>query len=137
MKSLRLLFKVLFFIYICMVFFFCLYSFKDTGVDLSKYILGIRADRLAHFAMFFPYPFSAWLATKKELRGKFGKFSHLALLISGLLLALITEILQSLNPARDTDPLDLVANSTGLLCAAAIIFKLEKFIDHVWPDRLQ
>lgn len=120
-----------------MVFFFCLYTFNDTGVDLSKYIFGIRADRLAHFIMFFPYPFSAWLATKRELRERLGKYSHVVLLISGILLAITTEALQSLNPGRDTDPLDLVANITGLLSATAIIYKTEKFIDHVWPDRLQ
>lgn len=137
MKKVRLLFKVLFLIYICMVFFFCLYTFNDTGVDLSKYIFGIRADRLAHFIMFFPYPFSAWLAAKRELRERLGKYSHVVLLISGILLAITTEALQSLNPGRDTDPLDLVANITGLLSATAIIYKTEKFIDHVWPDRLQ
>ncbi len=137
MKSIRLLFKVLFFIYICMVFFFCLYSFNDTGVDLSKYFLGIRVDRIAHFIMFFPYPFSAWLAVKKELREKFGRYSHIVLFVSGFMLALITESLQSFNPSRDTDPLDLLANVTGILCAAIIIFILEKFIDNVWPDRLQ
>lgn len=137
MKSIRLLFKLLFFIYICMVFFFCLYSFNDTGVDLSKYFMGIRVDRIAHFVMFFPYPFSAWLAVKKELREKCGKYSHIILFISGVSLALITEGMQSLNPSRDTDPLDLVANITGILFATIIIYILEKFIDNVWPDRLQ
>ncbi|MDD4058102.1 MAG: VanZ family protein [Bacteroidales bacterium] len=137
MKRVRVLFRILFIVYICMVFFFCLYSFKDTGVDLSKYIFGIRGDRIAHFIMFFPYPFSAWLASKKELREKFGKASHLVLFISGVSLAITVELLQSLNTNRESDPMDVLANLSGLLVATAIILILEKFIDNVWPDRLQ
>ena len=120
-----------------MVFFFCLYSFKDTGVDLSKYIFGIRGDRIAHFIMFFPYPFSAWLASKKELRERFGKASHFVLLISGVSLAITVELMQSFIPNRDSDPMDFFANLSGLIVAAVIILILEKFIDNVWPDRLQ
>ena len=136
MKYIRTIFRILFVIYLGLVFFFCLYSFKDTGVDLSTYFFGIRADRIAHFIMFFPYPFSAWLAVKEELRERFGKLSHLILLLSGILLAFTAETLQLLNPSRDFDPIDLVANISGLATASLIIFFLEKSIDNVWPDRL-
>jgi len=137
MKNVRILFKVLFIIYICMVLFLCLYSFKESDIDLSSYIFGIRADRVAHFVMFFPYPFSAWLAVKGELRERFGKMSHAIVLTSGVILALAAEALQSLTPARDTDPLDLASNIAAIISASIIIFALEKKIDNVWPDRLQ
>ncbi|MPM33420.1 hypothetical protein SDC9_79995 [bioreactor metagenome] len=136
MKIIRIIFKILFFIYLGLVFFFCLYSFNDTGVDLSKTIFGIRADRVAHFIMFFPYPLSAWLAAKKELRERTGRYSHSVILGSGILVAILAEILQSLTPTRDSDPFDLIANIAGLIFATLLIFILEKYIDYVWPDRL-
>ncbi|GAB1373287.1 MAG: VanZ family protein [Bacteroidales bacterium] len=136
MKIIRVVFKILFIIYLALVFFFCLYSFKDTGVDLSSTIFGIRADRVAHFIMFFPYPLSAWLAVKKELREKMGRFSHPVILGSGILVAILAELLQSTTPTRDSDPFDLIANIAGLILASILIFTLEKYIDYVWPDRL-
>jgi len=136
-KSIILLFRYLFAIYIALVFFFCLYSFGDTGIDLSEYFFGIRVDRIAHFIMFFPYPISAWLALKANLRKLFPGFPQSVVLLSGFGLAFIAETLQKLNPARESDIFDLAANFAAIVSGTLVIFIFRKFIDNVWPDRLQ
>jgi len=136
-KSIVRLFRYLFAIYIALVFFFCLYSFGDTGINLSEYIFGIRADRVAHFIMFFPYPISAWLALKGSLRKLFPEFPQIIVLLSGFGLAFIAETLQKLNPARESDLFDLAANFIAIISGTVVIFVFRKFIDNVWPDRLQ
>lgn len=136
-KSIVNLFRYLFAIYIALVFFFCLYSFGDTGINLTEYIFGIRVDRIAHFIMFFPYPISAWLALKASLRKLFPGFPQTMVLLSGLGLAFVAETLQKLNPARESDMFDLAANFTAIASGTLVIFIFRKFIDNVWPDRLQ
>lgn len=136
-KSIVPLFRYLFAIYIALVFFFCLYSFGDTGINLSKFIFGIRADRIAHFIMFFPYPISAWLALKGNLRKLFPGYSQITVLVSGFGLAFVAESLQKLNPARESDLFDLAANFAAIAAGTLVIFIFRKFIDNVWPDRLQ
>ena len=85
-------------------FFFALYTFKDTGIDLSLYFFGIRADRIAHFIMFLPYPFLAWHAIEGWFKKVFGRYDIAMLVLSGIMLALVAETLQNLNPNRDFDP---------------------------------
>ncbi|MBP3344524.1 MAG: VanZ family protein [Bacteroidales bacterium] len=116
-------------IYVSLVFFCCLYKFSGSeNLDLSRYLFGIRLDRYAHFTMFFPYPFVAWLFLHYE-KGTFllHKYPYLAILVSGFLLALAAEASQELLTAyRDTDPYDLIANFTGVTVGTIMVYAMKR-----------
>ncbi len=137
MNFIKYTFRSLFLIYVLGVFFASLYSFKNTSVNLSVFILGIRADRLVHFVMFFPFPLSAWLAFGTSIKKFAGRWSILALTFSGLLVSTITESLQSLNPNRDFDYFDLIANYSAIFTGTIMVALIEKYAKNVWPCRLQ
>ncbi|MDO9679804.1 MAG: hypothetical protein Q8S23_06005 [Bacteroidales bacterium] len=137
MKFSQYIFIVLFFIYILLVLFFSLWTFESTPIDLSKYILFIRADHAAHFVMFFPYPISAWFAFEPYLRKRGKKHPLLIIFISGILLASIAELLQNLNPARDFDLMDMAANFSSIILSSILVKSIERVLNNVWPGRLQ
>lgn len=136
-KKVVLIFKLLFLLYLSAVFFLCLYTFKDTGIDLSLYFFGIRADRIAHFIMFLPYPFSAWYAIEGWFKKVFGRYDIAMLVLSGIMLAFVAETLQNINPNRDFDPADILANITGVLTGTILLLIFNTIVKHVWPGRLQ
>lgn len=107
-KGADILVKTLFIIYILMVMFFCFYRFSSTDIDLSRYFLGIRLDRYAHFAMFFPYPFIAWLTCRYTSRSQLLRRHAITVtLISGLIFAGMTELFQDwFFPSRQGDVMD-------------------------------
>lgn len=111
-------------IYIAMVFFFCLYNFSGgTGLNLNRYFLGIRLDRVAHFIMFLPYPFFCWGFIKLS-RGKtiFARHTIITVLVSGILIATVAELSQELlTTYRDSDPWDLVANISAIVTGMIVI----------------
>lgn len=137
MNFIKYLFRTLFVLYIFLLFFFSFYSFKSTPVDLSKYILGIRADRIAHFVMFFPFPFSAWFAFGGQIKKITSKFAYSALFITGIVVVSFTEALQAIIPGRDSDWLDLVANYSSILMGTLLVILVDKYANNVWISRLQ
>ncbi len=135
--SREFVFRILFVVYISLVVFLSTYSFKETEIDFSAYILFIRTDHLIHFIMFFPYPFSAWLALREILLRNGFKRPLLAIFLSGILLALLAEGLQGLISSRDFDITDLIANLSSITVSTLFVKILEPLIDNVWPCRLQ
>ncbi|MEG0517428.1 MAG: hypothetical protein RR555_00985 [Bacteroidales bacterium] len=119
---------VLFVLYIATVFFFCLYNFSDTNLDLAEYFLGIRMDRLFHFLMFFPYPFVCWLFFNYNKHIKIYKeYTFAAIILSGIVLAAFAEASQELFTSyRDSDPYDLGANLSGIMVGCLIAYILRK-----------
>lgn len=115
---------VLFLLYIAAVFFFCLYNFSDTNMNLATYIFGIRLDRALHFIMFLPYPFVCWLFFSYNKHIKIYKeYTFAAIILSGLLLASFAEAAQELfTNYRDSDPYDLGANITGIFVGSGIVY---------------
>lgn len=122
-KGAKILIKILFIIYIGMVLFFCFYKFSSTGVDLSKYFLGIRLDRYAHFIMFFPYPFISWLYCRYTSSWRIiNRYAIIITLISGLAFAGLTELFQNwFFQSRQGDVLDFAADSTSIIIGTAIV----------------
>lgn len=137
MNFVKYLFRTLFVLYLSLLFFFSLYSFNSSPVDLSKYFLGVRADRIAHFIMFFPFPFSAWFAFGGQIKKITTKFAYLALFIMGIVVASFTETLQSVIPGRDSDWLDLVANYSSIFMGTLLVVLVDKYAKNVWISRLQ
>lgn len=122
-KGAGLLIKTLYIIYIGLVLFFCFYNFSMPDLDLAKYFLGIRLDRYAHFIMFFPYPFIAWLTCNYSRHiSKWKKHSLIITFVSGLLFAAATELIQNYClDSRQGDPLDLAADSIGILLGTIFV----------------
>lgn len=137
MNIIKYTFRSLFLIYVIVVFFASLNSFKNTSINLSVFILGIRADRLAHFVMFLPFPLAAWLAFGTSIKKYAGRWSVPTLAFSGLLISTVTESLQALNPNRDFDYIDLIANYSAIFTGTIMVVLIEKYAKNVWPGRLQ
>lgn len=122
-KGAGLLIKILYIIYICLVLFFCFFNLSMPDVDLAKYFLGIRLDRYAHFVMFLPYPFIAWLTCNYSRHiSKWKRYSLIITFVSGLLFAIGTELVQGfLLPSREGDPLDFAADAIGITLGTIIV----------------
>lgn len=122
-KGAKILIKTLYIIYLAMVLFFCFYSFKSPDLDLGKYFLGIRLDRYAHFAMFFPYPFITWLTCRYASgRDTIRKHAIVITLLSGLFFAGLTELFQDwFFTSRQGDILDYAADSISIVTGTVIV----------------
>lgn len=136
MKITQKIFIVLFFTYILLVLFFTLWTFESTPINLSEYILFIRADHAAHFIMFFPYPISAWFAFEPTLRKRGKMPALLTIFLSGIVLAILAEVIQNFNPARDFDIMDIVANFSAIILSSLMVKLSERILNNVWPGRL-
>lgn len=123
LKSAKILINTLYIIYLAMVLFLCFYKFSSTGLNLSGYFLGIRLDRYAHFAMFFPYPFITWLTCRYTTDIGFIKKHAIAItFISGLVFACLTEVCQDLFfKSRQGDVFDFAADSISIAAGTIII----------------
>ena len=120
-KTLKTIFKVLFYLYLVAVAVLCFGSFNSLP-QVSKTILGIPTDKVAHFCMFFPFPILAFLAYDKYTgdRKKVLLFA-LVTLIVGCLLAAGTELGQAyLTKYRSGDPKDFLADFLALLSGSVI-----------------
>lgn len=133
MKHIRAIFTLGFWLYIATLIFLCLYSFKDTGVELPGLLWGIETDKYIHFLMFFPFSFASWFAFGKNLEYKYHYKIFIYILLFGLILSTGLEFSQRLTYYRDFDLFDLLANYLGLLSGLILIFsitKLKKFRKH-------
>lgn len=137
MQYIKTLFKTLFLIYLGMVFFFSLHTFTESPVDFSWRLFGVRADRIMHFIMFFPFPFSAWFAFGHKLKEMSNRYSYLLLLISGIAISTLTEFLQKAMPGREYDLVDLLANYSAIITGSVLVIILDKYAKSIWPGRLQ
>lgn len=129
-KKVKYIFNILFAIYIGLVLFVCLHKFEDSGNNLGGFFLGIRMDKVAHFIMFFPYPFVTWLNLVYSGRTFKSPYTPvLIVLISGLLIASATEFMQEyMTIYRDGDPFDFVADITGIITGSLIILAFGRYI---------
>lgn len=137
LKSAKILINTLYIIYLAMVLFLCFYKFSSTGLNLGGYFLGIRLDRYAHFAMFFPYPFITWLSCRYATDIPFIKKHAIAItFVSGLVFACLTEVCQDLFfSSRQGDVFDFAADSisiaTGTLITALAGTRAVNYLDSI------
>ncbi|MEA4868503.1 hypothetical protein SDC9_71391 [bioreactor metagenome] len=136
MNKIKIIFRTLFVVYLALVFFLSLYSFSGTSIDLNYSLFGIDADKIIHFLMFLPFPFSAWFAFRSVYIRVGGKFQKMMLLVSGLALATITELLQKTTTCRYSDFYDLLANYLAIILGTLMVCLIDKYAKDVWPGRL-
>lgn len=121
-KGQKILFQVLFFLYVAGVLFLCFGKF-DQAPSISWALFGIPNDKLVHFCMFFPFPILAFLAFDKYTESVRSTllFSGLTF-IAGCLLAWGTEWGQAhLTDYRSGDPYDLLADGIALTLSTLIV----------------
>jgi len=118
----KILFRVLFFLYVAGVLYLCLGKFEHTpSVQLD--LFGIPTDKVVHFCMFFPFPILAFLSFDRYTE----TVSRTLLLVGatflvGILLAVGTEWAQAhLTDYRSGDPLDFLADGLSLLLSSALV----------------
>ncbi len=119
---------VLFLLYIAAVLCLCLLNLSDKTPELPEYFLGIPMDKIAHFLMYFAYPPLCWLMLTYNRRLKINpRHVFSTIFITGILFAAFTETAQGfLTTYRDPDPMDFVANITGICCATLLMWAFRK-----------
>ena len=116
--------RIVFFAYIATVLFLCFWNFGESQ-EVPDSLFGIPMDKLAHVALFLPFPLLVW--TGFGPRGEKLRLRSVALLVAaGFLLAFLTEAGQSLTGYRYGDPRDLLADCVGLVLGLIPLFLLKK-----------
>lgn len=117
----RYIWLVILFIYICSVAYLCFMK-PDDIPTIDPYLWGIPVDKIAHFAMFFPYPFLAYAAFQPHGRRRYVHFIVLLIVvIVGAGLAVGTEQIQGMLEYRSYDIADYMADMIGIGSSAFII----------------
>lgn len=106
--------RVILLLYIAAVALLCFVKLGN-GLDLGSDWLGIPKDKIAHFFMFLPFPFLAFLSFYRSKDSKLRLVLFvLVVLVVGLVLAGTTEIVQGMLGYRSEDINDFRADSIGL-----------------------
>lgn len=122
MRNKKLILRILFFVYLAVVLYLCFGKFESTP-DVPRSLLGIPADKLVHFCLFFPFPVLAFLALDKYTETPKSTFLFSGITwVLGLMLAIGTEWGQAhLTTWRTGDPLDLVADILGITLSTLLV----------------
>lgn len=125
-RSRVLLSRLLFVLYLAAIAFLCLIH-PQRLPEVSRFVLGIPTDKVAHFLMFLPFPVLAYLSFDKDTP----KFWHslvfiLVVLAAGFGVAALTEYLQSLTPYRTADRADLMADTMALAVSSVTVFIIDR-----------
>jgi len=122
MRNKKLILRILFFVYLAVVLYLCFGKFESTP-DVPRSLLGIPADKLVHFCLFFPFPVLAFLAFDKYTETPKSTFLFSGITwVLGLMLAIGTEWGQAhLTTWRTGDPLDLVADILGITLSTLLV----------------
>lgn len=116
----RYIWLVILFIYICSVAYLCFMK-PDEIPTIDPFLWGIPIDKLAHFAMFFPYPFLAYAAFQPHDKRRYIHFIVLLIVvIVGAGLAVGTEQIQGMLEYRSYDIADYMADMIGMGSSAFI-----------------
>ena len=122
------LFKILTLLYLVAVAVLCFAKFSSLPTVPGK-ILGIDADKVVHYFMFFPFPLLAYLSFPLHRKGLVSTCFIIVLIFAvGCCLAGVTEYVQSKLPYRTMDIADFKADMLGLLTASVITFLIRVFI---------
>jgi VanZ family protein len=109
------------FAWTCLLLVACLIPGGWLRVNESGYHLGIsHVDKLVHCALFAGFSI-LWIRSARSRRGQ------LCVFVAGLILAVLTELGQSLPIiGRDSDPLDALADVVGLVLGFGAAYALNE-----------
>lgn len=115
------LIKSLFFVYLIVILSIMIFTINTEDIKAPDLLFGIEIDKVVHFLVFLPYPFLLWLAFNKRFIKHRNLFICFLIPLTGLLFAIATELLQSLNPTRDFDIFDILANILSIIFASLVL----------------
>ncbi|MBR1872832.1 MAG: VanZ family protein [Bacteroidales bacterium] len=128
----RILFRILFVLYIAGLAFLCFGHFNNLP-DVPRKLLGIQMGKIVHFCMFLPFPPLQFLAIDKyTVKPWHSLLMALGIFVLGCLLAAGTELIQGYLPHRTADHLDFRADALALAVSslAVLIIDLAKQFRH-------
>ena len=121
------IFKILTLLYIATVAVICFAKFSSLPTIPGKF-LGMDADKVVHFLMFFPFPILAYFSFPLQKKGLLTTLCCIVVIfILGAGLAGLTEYIQSKLPYRTMDINDFKADALGMLLASVIVFFIRLF----------
>ena len=119
-------YRILMVLYLIGVAVLCFANFNKVATR-SYEILGLPADKVVHFLMFFPFAVLGMLSFRRV-----GVVRTLMLIVglylSGCLMAWGTEYVQGLLPYREMDMEDFRADRMGLAAGAVTAFLIRIFV---------
>lgn len=116
--------RISYFIVLCLymaaVSYLC-FARPDDIPTMYTYFLGIPFDKVAHFIMFLPFPFLAFMTLNTEA-SKTGKGLLLSgIAVAGALVAAATEYIQSKISYRSAEPYDLLSDFIGISVGMIVV----------------
>lgn len=128
---------VILIVYATVVMLLTLMKIESPADNQFNFILGIPADKVAHFFLFFPLAICLFLFLKRhEVAFDSYRFFWLVLCV-GIVWGLAIELLQrNATTYRGEDPYDLLADSIGTLAGSALVLcfgtSIEKWIGKIF-----
>ena len=117
----KIIYIIIFALYLSALALLCFGHFS-TGIDFSSTLFGLPKDKIAHFAMFLPYPLITYMPFHKDSWSSRQIITAICLiLISGAAIGGSIELLQGLTDYRSCDIMDFRADCIGLLCGSVIL----------------
>lgn len=117
--------KIIFSLYIIAVLLLC---FVEVGPfnNVRKELFNIPMDKIVHFLMFFPFPFLAYMSFGKFNKNPFHSFIFiLGLFVFGCILAIGTELGQTLLKYRTGDVKDFLADGLALGISSVLVLIID------------
>lgn len=118
----KIIYRTVLLLYLGAIAFLCFSELKGLP-SIHKTFLGIPADKLVHFVMFFPFPWIAYNAVDRKPKRIADIIAGVVSVCSvGCILAGITEIIQGTLPYRSEDMLDFATDCIAIgLCGIMIL----------------
>lgn len=114
-----------FVLYVGAVLFLCFWDFTPSH-PVRETLLGLPADKVVHFCMFFPFPLLAYLAFDRYTERPMQSVAFvLAAFGAGCLVAAATESGQSLTDYRSGDLLDFAADVAALVLSSLLVLAID------------
>ena len=120
-----ILFRIIMLLYIAAVAYLCFANFNKLP-QAPRSLLGIPADKVVHFCMFFPFPILGFLAYDDLTDTPLKAFAALISISAiGCIFAGITEIIQGSLPYRSQDIKDFGADCLAIGIASLTVFIID------------
>ena len=96
---------------------------------MNTEILGLPADKVVHFLLFFPFPIISYITfpDMRKTPAGFLRFS-ITVFIAGVCLGGAIELIQGISGYRSCDSKDLLADCYGLAASTAVMQVYEAFL---------
>lgn len=127
MKNKALLFsRIGLILYLICVAVLCLARFDNIQEVASETLLGLPADKVVHFLMFFPFPILTYLSFRNLSRKVWHSLVFcLSVFAAGCFLGALSEVAQGLTDYRSSDPLDFRVDCISVAISSLLVLIID------------